>query len=686
MALKFSSDLLPGIKDGKITMQFGLWKRPRVVAGRVYVVKGLGVVRVTAVEKIDLSRLTPWEAEAAGAKDVTELRSWLKLDDPSTETPVGSGYRVRFRYVGPETKDGTDDDGEAKGDVKAGGKAPPEAVPPSPVPPKAVPADLMAWIEKRDWRMLHLKTLSSGVWRNADDISSELDVDSATTRRRMGDLRKRGLVSSHRHHGYRITPEGQGAIGGLVDQTEGGATSIAMGWLKSKGDRPEIIETLKDGKWHNAAEIGEVLGLSVVSVQRRVAALRDRGIIDSHRRRGYRLTDLGFEALEMTRGDVAPEAVSVDAGDAPPTVDAVQDVVAPADTVVPPETEVVPKAVDVPPEAEPIPSSLLEWLDARSYRKEIILAIPSDEYRSSGELSEVLATSVTALHGRLKTLKERGLVEAIPRRGYRATELGARVSDLLSAMANRTRTEPEGASAFLSAESAGWSDVSPPVGEVKAEVRRVAPARIRARWGAGETCGFCRAGTHSPPVEGWVSAMITTLESPLDENSKVKAIPCKRGIMEDASWFLVVDRNPLAEGHCKLVCKEHVWDLVELGEWAIRDQTLAMVRDTLARDLTLAVEVIMAMDPRIVDVVVLSGSEHGSHLHFDLIPRYRMDLPGLRPLASARAFYDDLSLVRKRRLWETRREHLEDVGDRLRKAARTIISSKGPAGLVVSEP
>ncbi|NIP36680.1 MAG: hypothetical protein GWN18_17065, partial [Thermoplasmata archaeon] len=51
-------------------MQFGLWKRPRVVAGRVYVVKGLGVVRVTAVEKINLSRLTPWEAEASGAKDV----------------------------------------------------------------------------------------------------------------------------------------------------------------------------------------------------------------------------------------------------------------------------------------------------------------------------------------------------------------------------------------------------------------------------------------------------------------------------------------------------------------------------------------------------------------------------------------------------------------------------------------
>ena len=105
----------------------------------------------------------------------------------------------------------------------------------------------------------------------------------------------------------------------------------------------------------------------------------------------------------------------------------------------------------------------------------------------------------------------------------------------------------------------------------------------------------------------------------------------------------------------------------------------------MARDLMLAVEVISALDDRIVDVLVISGLEQGSHLHFDLIPKYRMDLPGMRPLASSKAYYDDLSLSRKRKLWQGRREHLEEVADKLRTAARRVIVTKGIPGLRVTE-
>jgi Mn-dependent DtxR family transcriptional regulator/diadenosine tetraphosphate (Ap4A) HIT family hydrolase len=683
MALRFDPDLLPRIRDGKVTMQFGLWRRPRVVAGRVYVVKGLGIVRVTAVEKIDLSRLTPWEAEAAGAKGVEQLREWLKLERPDVDPTSGNGYRVRFRYLGPETNDGEEAEemGEEDGDEEDD-----EEQSRSAVPPKAVPPDLMEWVDKRPWRLEHLQTLVTGIWRNADDIAAEVKEDSPTTRRRMGDLRKRDLVTSHRHHGYRITPEGQGALTRTVDGSADGVGTSAAGWLNAKGSRSDIIEALRDGRWHNAGEIGEILKLSVVSIQRRVAALRDRGLIESHRRRGYRLTEVGREAAGITDEEPTAEAsafLQAVPEEGPWGLAArVHEPMELDPTVPEPHIAEVPGA-----EVErvaPIPSSLLEWLDKKDYRKDLMLAIPPGDYISSSELSELLDTSITALHGRLKTLKEKDLVTALPRRGYKVTNLGTRVAAVLRAMAMRSSTEPEGASAFLSAEPPGWGALP------QRAVPTVAPQALATmqprspRWGSGTECGFCHADASSLPRLGWVVGLQSHLESPLAEGSSEKPMVCRRGIIEDASWFLVLERNPLAEGHCKLICKEHVWDLLELGEWANRDQRIAAVRDSMSRALVQSVEVIMALDPRIVDVMIVSGLEHGSHLHLDLIPRYRMDLPGLRPLASSRAFYDDLSLVRKRRLWETRRRHLEEVANKLRSVSSRVLATRSATGTRVT--
>jgi len=111
---------------------------------------------------------------------------------------------------------------------------------------------------------------------------------------------------------------------------------------------------------------------------------------------------------------------------------------------------------------------------------------------------------------------------------------------------------------------------------------------------------------------------------------------------------------------------------------------MAHVRDTMARDLMLAIEVISSLDDRIVDVAVFSGVDNGGHLHFDLIPRYRMDLPGLRPIASSKAYYDDLSLGRKRKLWKARKGHLEEVTGNLRKAAHKVLAARGVPGVTVT--
>jgi Mn-dependent DtxR family transcriptional regulator/diadenosine tetraphosphate (Ap4A) HIT family hydrolase len=649
-------------------MQFGLWKRPRVVAGRVYVVKGIGIVRVTAVERINLSRLTPWEAEAAGAKDVAELRQWLKEENPNSDPSRDDGFRVRFRYLGPETEASADEEGEAVQGAEAeeGGEETPSAV-----PVKAIPPDLMKWVEKKEWRSQHLAMLSSGVWRNADDMSAEIGIDSATTRRRMGDLRKRGLVTSHRHHGYRITPEGQGALSHKVDESEGAAGTSAADWLAAKKGRGDIIEVLKDGRWHNASEIGEAMDLSVVSVQRRVAALRDRGLVESHRRRGYRLTDVGFEAIGMSPGETRTPPMSYSSV----SLEAVADTPGAAIEEVFSTTE-----EGVP--AQPLPSDLLEWLDRQPYRKDLLMAIPLEDHVSASELSEVLDENVTTLHGRLGTLRDRDLVKSIPRKGYTLTPLGNQAAEVIKALAMRKREEPTGASAFLSAESDAWSGGGPAVETPVTPVPKMA-VRPRRHMAQGEVCGFCQTTAMGTPEPGWIEAMQNNLETPT-ATGKGETVPCSRGVLEDGAWFLVVERDPISEGHCKLVCKEHVIDMLDLSEWSHRDQQMAHVRDTMARGLMLAIEVISGLDPRIVDVAVFSGMEHGSHLHFDLVPRYRMDLPGLRPIAASRAYYDDLSLTRKRKLWKTRRDHLQEVAVKLREVANRVLATHSVPGVRVT--
>ena len=326
---------------------------------------------------------------------------------------------------------------------------------------------------------------------------------------------------------------------------------------------------------------------------------------------------------------------------------------------------------------------LLEWLDRQPYRKDLLMAIPMDTHISASELSELLDENVTTLHGRLATLRDRDLVNSIPRKGYTLTPLGAQAAEVIKALAMRKREEPLGASAFLSAESETWSAGGPSVVTPVAATTTVA-VRPRRQMAQGEICGFCQTTSIGTPEPGWIEAMQNNLETP-SAGGKGETVPCKRGVLEDGVWFLVVDRDPISEGHCKLVCKEHVHDMMDLAEWSHRDQQMAHVRDTMARDLMLAIEVISALDPRIVDVTVFSGMEHGSHLHFDLVPRYRMDLPGLRPIASSRAYYDDLSLTRKRKLWKARRDHLQEVAVKLRGIATRLLATRSVHGMRVTD-
>lgn len=193
-------------------------------------------------------------------------------------------------------------------------------------------------------------------------------------------------------------------------------------------------------------------------------------------------------------------------------------------------------------------------------------------------------------------------------------------------------------------------------------------------------CSFCYWDEATrTPVAGWMEAMQGFLERQPHPNRIDGLIPCDLLVFEDDGWFAIVEREPIAEGHIRLVCKEHVPDLSALRATTPggpNPSVLDALRSTLMDDLTIAVEVAKGFDRRVRDVAVVCAPESTNHLHFDVVPRYRFDHEGIRGLCDIKSQYEDLSPAEKRRLWEENRRAFEDIAHRQRETASSIIGSR----------
>ena len=193
-------------------------------------------------------------------------------------------------------------------------------------------------------------------------------------------------------------------------------------------------------------------------------------------------------------------------------------------------------------------------------------------------------------------------------------------------------------------------------------------------------CGFCYWSEESKtPLEGWQQAMQGFLDRQPHPGRIDGLIPCDLLVFEDDSWFALVEREPIAEGHLRLVCKEHIRDLAALRGPSPDGPDPALIdaaRATLLDDLIIASEVVKTFDRRVRDVVIITAPEESTHLHFDLIPRFRLDHEGWRSLSDIKLIYDDLALADKRRLWEENRRGFADVARKQREAAAAVIGSR----------
>lgn len=91
----FKKEFKEGIRAGRITRSYRVWKRPQARSGNRYNLAPDGVIEVTAMTRVPVKSLTNSDAMQAGFADRDALLDYLNA-------PTGESiYRVEFYYVGP---------------------------------------------------------------------------------------------------------------------------------------------------------------------------------------------------------------------------------------------------------------------------------------------------------------------------------------------------------------------------------------------------------------------------------------------------------------------------------------------------------------------------------------------------------------------------------------------------------
>lgn len=89
--------VVAGIADGSITLAFRRWREQDVKPGAEFRSAG-SVIRVDAVEVVDVAAITDAEAELAGLKNAADVRKRLAPDES------WSTYKVTLSYAGPDPR------------------------------------------------------------------------------------------------------------------------------------------------------------------------------------------------------------------------------------------------------------------------------------------------------------------------------------------------------------------------------------------------------------------------------------------------------------------------------------------------------------------------------------------------------------------------------------------------------
>jgi hypothetical protein len=99
--LLFKKRFLPAIRSGQKKQTIRLWKHRRMRAGKRSYIPGVGGIRITAVEPVELAELTDDDAAPDGFETADALRAEITRLYPDQLASGSQAYRVVFEVLPP---------------------------------------------------------------------------------------------------------------------------------------------------------------------------------------------------------------------------------------------------------------------------------------------------------------------------------------------------------------------------------------------------------------------------------------------------------------------------------------------------------------------------------------------------------------------------------------------------------
>jgi hypothetical protein len=252
-------DVLVAIRAGEVDLAFRRWDRPRVrVATRLRT--RVGVLEVTSVEQVALSRITAGEARRSGAASLAELRELLRA---KADKPV---WRVGLRYAGRDPRE------ELREAIPGPGEI----------------ASILTRLDRLDrassigpWTQATLAIIDRRPTVRAPELAAELDREVASFKRDVRKLKELGLTESL-DIGYRLSPRGAAVLDVVTGEarereTRDGTPLPRIGAPATRALRARDIWTLEQVRELPEKELLAMHGVGPVALELLREALAERG-------------------------------------------------------------------------------------------------------------------------------------------------------------------------------------------------------------------------------------------------------------------------------------------------------------------------------------------------------------------------------------------------------------------------
>jgi hypothetical protein len=181
---------LDAIRDGRVTLQFRRWSRPRVRAG-TKLRTAIGLVEVLAVDEVAPGGLSDDDVRAAGAADRAEVLAGLR------GAPGDPLFRIALRYAGPDPRVALREDAALSDDELAALRVRLDAID--------------ARSHHGPWAWAVLELIDRKPATRAADLAAELGRERLPFKADVRRLKELGLTESL-EVGYRLSPRGRAVL------------------------------------------------------------------------------------------------------------------------------------------------------------------------------------------------------------------------------------------------------------------------------------------------------------------------------------------------------------------------------------------------------------------------------------------------------------------------------------------